>query len=321
MKAVSSTRFLTLAFLFLALAAPLGAAPVLDQQCDPRDTGGGVFLVMYRAGYFSQTFTAGMSGRLAGVDVLMSRREALQTDVLFEISPTIDGAPVPTMGLPAHGAIPFSTIPVDPVGMAGAAQDWVHLDLSMHDFVVTEGQMLAIVLKLNAPGPVPPDPARDMDLIWHASNLDPYPMGNAFAHPPMPGAAWNPIAVVDAGFRTWVETVATIGVEVRPGDGTAAINPRSMGMLAVALLGEAEFDVAQVDPSSVLVSGVPVRLLPNGHFMAAIEDANGDGFMDLVVHVRVSDLDLVGEEVEILVTATTWSGTSLSGSDQVKLVP
>ena len=321
MRAVSSIRFLGPSLLFLALAAPLGAAPVLDQQCDPRDSGGGAYLVMYRGGYFSQTFTAGVSGRLAGVDLLMSRREALQTDVLFEISPTLDGIPVPTMGLPAHGAIPFSTIPVDPVGMAGTAQDWVHLDLSTHNFVVTEGQMLAIVLKLNTPGPVPPDSTRDVDIIWHASNVNPYPMGNGFAHPPMPGAAWNPIAAVDAGFRTWVETVATIGVEVRPGDGPAAINPRSMGMLAVALLGDAEFDVAQVDPSSVGVSGVPVQMLPNGHFMAAIEDANGDGFMDLVVHVSVADLDLVGDEAEILVTATTWSGPSLRGTDRVKLVP
>jgi hypothetical protein len=307
----------------MALAVPLGATPVLDQQVDPRVTGGGAYLVMYRGGYFSQTFTVGVDGRLAGVDVLMSRRELLQTDVLFEISPTLDGVPAPTMGLPSHGAIPFAMIPVDPEGMAGAAQDWVHLDLAMHDIAVTAGQQLAIVLKLNTPPgpPPPPDPMHSFDIVWHASMTDPYPPGGAFAHPTIPGSPWNPIAVVDAGFRTWVEAVETIAIDVRPGDGLAAIHPQSGGLLAVALLGGAESDVAQVDPASVRVAGVPPRTLPNGRPMAAIEDCNGDGFLDLVVHVGVADLELAGDEMEILVTAATWSGTALRGSDTVRIVP
>ena len=323
MRAVPSIRFLAVFLIFLGLAVPLGAAPILDQQVDPREVGGGAYLVMYRGGYFSQTFTVGVDGLLAGVDVLMSRRELLQTDVLFEISRTVDGVPAPTMGLPAHGAIPFSMIPVDPEGMPGAAADWVHLDLSMHNIVVTEGEVLAIVLKLNTPpGPPPPqDPEHSFDIVWHANNSDPYPPGGTFVHPTIPGSAWNPIAVVDAGFRTWVDAVRTIGVDVRPGDDTGAINPRSPGMLAVALLGDAEFDVAQVDPAGVLVAGVPIRVLPNGQPMADFEDTDADGFMDLVVHVRVAELDLVGDDAEILVTATTWSGMSLSGSDGVKLVP
>jgi len=320
MRPVYSIRFLALPFLVLSLAAPVAAAPVVDQMVDPRDTGGGVYLVLYRGGYFSQTFTIGVNGRLAGADVLMSRREALQTDLLFEISATLDGVPLPTMGLPAYGTIPFAAIPVDPEGMSGTAQDWVHLDLSMHDIVVTEGQALAIVLKLNTMGPVPQDPMHTLDIIWHASDTDAYATGGVFAHAAIPGSAWNSIAAVDAGFRTWVDAVATIGVDVRPGDGTAAINPHSRGMLAVALLGAAEFDVTQVDPASVRVSGVPARMLPNGLPMAAIEDASSDGFMDLVVHVEVADLDLVGDEVEILVTATTWSGIALRGSDTVKCV-
>jgi hypothetical protein len=109
----------------MALAVPLEATPVLVPQIDPR--GGGAYVAMYRGGYFSRTFTVGVDGRLAWVDVLMSRRELLQTDVLFEISPTLEGVPAPTMGLPSHGAVPFAMIPVDPEGMAGAAQDWVHL--------------------------------------------------------------------------------------------------------------------------------------------------------------------------------------------------
>ena len=68
-----------------------------------------------------------------------------------------------------------------------------------------------------------------------------------------------------------------------------AINPRSNGVVAVAILGTADFDPTTTIDVATLASGdaYPVH---GGH----VEDVNGDGHMDLLVHLEVRKLDLGG---------------------------
>jgi hypothetical protein len=263
-----------------------------------------------------------MTGRLSGMDVMLSRRDLMQTDVLFEISATESGAPVPTIAPPGHGALPWSAIPVDPEGMAGAAKDWVRADLSGLDIHVTEGEVLAIVLKLDTAGQVPQNPDRQFDILWSGKTDDLYPGGSIFTHPPIPGAAWIPLPLGnDAGFRTWVDAVQTVGIDVKPGGEATPINTGAAGVLPVAILGDDRFDASTVDPASVRVNAAPVLTRPGGHLAAAFEDVNADGRIDLLVHVSLPALQEMGEEPEIIVTGSTVDGVPFRGSERVVPVP
>lgn len=320
------TRLLLCALL-AGPGGPLQAATALDQRFDPRDPypGGDLLAVMYRGGYFAQTFHSGKTGTLTGVDLLLSRREVMQTDLLFEVRTTVEGVPAPTLTPPGLTAIPHGAIPVDPEGQAGASKDWVFVDLSPFNIPVTEGDILAIVLKLDTGVWAPQDPLRNFEILWHGRIQNPYPGGDSFAHPPFPGAPWHPLIVdemtCDLGFQTWVETVRTVSIVVRPGDEPGPVNLDSRGNVAVAILSAADFDAAQVDPSSIQVAGAPVTRLPTGRPMANLEEVSGDGLMDLVLHVSTSDLSLTGPEADIILTGSTFAGESIWGIARVGVVP
>ena len=304
------------------------AAAIVDQEFDPRtgDRSLSLLAVMYRGGFFAQTFTAGVSGRLVRVDVMLSRQASMTQNLLFELTTTVDGYPSPTLGAPSMGVIPYEQIPVDPVGTAGGSRDWVSLDLSSFDISVNAGDEFAIVLKLDTGGFVPPDGTRTFDMLWHGLILDPYWAGSVFTHASGPGSPpWNPVIVqnetADQGFRTWVEPVLDVTIAVKPGSEGEPINALSHGTLPIAILSDVGFDAAQLDPRSILANGAPVQSRMNGTPIAALEDVNGDGRADMVLHFATADLELTGEEAAIVVTGMTRGGLSVRGTESVLIVP
>ena len=63
----------------------------------------------------------------------------------------------------------------------------------------------------------------------------------------------------------------------------SSINLDSNGKTPVAILGSDTFDVSDVDPATVDFEGAsPVKW--------AIEDANGDGYLDLVLKFKTQDI-------------------------------
>lgn len=55
--------------------------------------------------------------------------------------------------------------------------------------------------------------------------------------------------------------------------------------------------------------------------MASFEDVNGDGFLDLVVHVSTSALQLSETRTEAVLEGKTFDGTPIRGTDTVRVVP
>jgi hypothetical protein len=55
--------------------------------------------------------------------------------------------------------------------------------------------------------------------------------------------------------------------------------------------------------------------------MASHEDVNGDGLLDLIVHVDTESLVLCEADTEARMEAKTFGGESIIGSDVIRVVP
>lgn len=110
-----------------------------------------------------------------------------------------------------------------------------------------------------------------------------------------------------------------IDIDVKPGDDLNYINPKSQGKTPIAILSTASFDAGAVDPNTITVAGASVSVRRNGTTASSLEDVNGDGLMDLVVHVDTQDLQL-NDPNQVLLECYTISGEYLWGTDEIILV-
>lgn len=120
------------------------------------------------------------------------------------------------------------------------------------------------------------------------------------------------------------QSVTTVAIDIKPGGASNPINLRSRGTIPVAILSTESFDASTVDLGTVTLAGAGVALKKNGAPQASLEDVNGDGRPDLVVHVDTAALDieaLKGYQTGTLtLEGRTYSGESIRGSDSVKIV-
>lgn len=132
------------------------------------------------------------------------------------------------------------------------------------------------------------------------------------------GAATNWHLVDDVRIE---DLAVTVGVDVKPEDENNTFNNDGSGVLPVAILGSAEFDVTTVDASTVTLQSLPVKLNGQGRPLAHLEDVNGDGYVDLLL--QISDEAVVfgpGESIATL-EGELLDGTPIVGTDRVRIVP
>jgi hypothetical protein len=121
-----------------------------------------------------------------------------------------------------------------------------------------------------------------------------------------------------------------VQIDIKPGDEQNNINLNSKGVVPVAVLTTEQFDAATVDPATALFAGAaPERW--------KLEDVDGDGNDDLLLHFRTQELDLDQGSTEATLTAQTVqltgpmtmtiqstdqvsSGSIVSGTDDVRIV-
>lgn len=151
-------------------------------------------------------------------------------------------------------------------------------------------------------------------------------------HEPFPGQysvenspdSFVPITLVTKGEAIAVQPgsagVSMPIVDIKPGDGPNCIDPKSKGIIPIAIMG-GNIDVRTIIRSSVELDGdtnpgtagvKPAR--------SAIEDANGDGINDLVMHFRTQDLNevkLLTDGRTVYVTGQLSDGTLLVGFDVI----
>jgi uncharacterized delta-60 repeat protein len=123
-----------------------------------------------------------------------------------------------------------------------------------------------------------------------------------------------------------------VQIDAKPGDAANRTTLASQGVIPVAILGSADFDAALVDPSTVLFANARA-------FQYALEDVNGDGRLDLILHFRIQDtilddlyrrliaddlngdgvLDSNNQTAEVSLTGFTTDDTAFAGSDSLDL--
>lgn len=104
-------------------------------------------------------------------------------------------------------------------------------------------------------------------------------------------------------------------IDIKPGGVPNSINPRSNGVIPVAILTTPDFDATQVDPLSVRFGpGGAIEAHGKGH----LEDVDGDGDIDLVLHFRTEEAAIPCGSTQASLTGETFAGRRVEGSDSVK---
>lgn len=112
-----------------------------------------------------------------------------------------------------------------------------------------------------------------------------------------------------------------VPIDIKPGSFPNSINLGSNGTVPVAILSTVTFDATKVDPTTVTLAGASVAVKGKGDAMASVQDVNGDGRLDLLVHVTTKALQLTHTDTQAILNAKTIDGTFIRGSDTIKVVP
>jgi hypothetical protein len=105
-------------------------------------------------------------------------------------------------------------------------------------------------------------------------------------------------------------------VDIKPGSYPNPINPRSNGVMPVAILGSSSFDVTTVNIQTVKFG--PGQTAPaNG---TGVQDINGDGIPDLVLHFDTRASQITCTDTAAFLNGQTTSGQPIVGSDSIMTV-
>jgi hypothetical protein len=106
-------------------------------------------------------------------------------------------------------------------------------------------------------------------------------------------------------------------VDIKPDDSKNAVNLLSNGKLPVAVLSTAAFKANQLDASSVRFGRTGMEAAP---VSTSLQDVNGDGKKDLLLHFNIQDTGLLGDDRQAVLTARTLAHRPASGRDTIQVI-
>jgi hypothetical protein len=115
--------------------------------------------------------------------------------------------------------------------------------------------------------------------------------------------------------------VVPVAIDIKPKSDRNSINPHSSGVVPVAILTTSVNDGDSVDFDAATVDPLSVAFGPNGALAAKgkghIQDADGDGDDDLVLHFRTQETGLQCGDTQAVLTGVTFDGQSIEGVDVI----
>ena len=108
-----------------------------------------------------------------------------------------------------------------------------------------------------------------------------------------------------------------IEIDIKPGGFPNSINPRSKGIIPVALLTTDTLDATTVDPLSVTFGpNEAVEAHGRGH----LEDVDSDGDLDLVLHFTTQSTGIQCGDTSASLVGGTFDGQPIRASDAIRTV-
>jgi len=195
----------------------------------------------------------------------------------------------------------------DALGSFGAsALDGVISQLSSPDPSVRNGSVHAIqTMILKGTAADAPSAAKIRSALDSAS-LDSYP-----------NVRRNAIVGLATVFGQRIEsTPQLINIDIKPGESPNAINPRSNGVIPVAVLSTKTFDARSIDPTTIKFG--PGQTGPRNR--VHVEDVNRDGLPDIVLQFATRASQIACSDTGSFLVATTTAGQVVVGSDSIRTV-
>ena len=114
--------------------------------------------------------------------------------------------------------------------------------------------------------------------------------------------------------------VIEVDIDIKPESDPNCFNIDGHGNIPVAILGSADFDVLDIDFSTLSFEGMAVRVRGKRGPMCSFEDSNGDSILDLVCHFEDNPEYWTGGDTTAKVTGELSDGKRFEGTDSICIV-
>jgi hypothetical protein len=116
-------------------------------------------------------------------------------------------------------------------------------------------------------------------------------------------------------------SVQEVAIDIKPGSTPNCFNINGHGVVPAAILGGAPFNVADVNPASLYLDGLAVRVRGNKGPQCSFQNVNADAFIDLVCQFDDQPGNWVGGQSEGTITGALFDGTAIRGVDTICVTP
>jgi hypothetical protein len=124
------------------------------------------------------------------------------------------------------------------------------------------------------------------------------------------GSCRNAVRILSTPISELIE----VEIDIKPGSEPAPINPKSQGVIPVAILTTDTFDATTVNPATARFGAPGTEAAP---VLVAVEDVNGDGQPDLLLHFNTQDTGIQCGDTSASLTGETADGQPIQGSDAI----